>query len=1503
LITVAVMFIIPATAYFAFRSASVQTWIAGKITAYLSKELNATVKVGGVNISALLNIVLEEVEVYDQKHNPLVTTHRIVLDIKSLKFSRRILHVRKILLDEATVNLIRPLDEDINFQFLVDYFGNFNRDTLSMEPWDVTVESFEFRNSGISMVDHNAPKIEYGFDINHFSFTELNIEVKDILLEKDTLQAAIERFSVKESGGFYIDNLTAGLFFSPGKSFIHNVRFVSQQSDITMDIDLTHNGYEAFKNIIDDVSMVVDLKPSAISLNEVGYYFHGAYGIDGLINVSGLFTGKVSNLRGKDITLKYGILTQLKGNFNLVGLPEIGETFMNLSVERLVTNKHEIESFRLPDSSPQPYITLPDEVRKLGIISFSGNFTGFLYDFVAFGKFQTSIGSISTDIAIISNDDYKDVRFIGNVATRGFNMGILVNDRENFGKISLSTHVEGKGTNLNNFDARITGQIQSFTFRQYDYKQLMIAGDLSNRKFNGSFKVEDPNLFLDFGGVINFENQTPLMNFTARIENANLSKLNIYQRDSAYHSIFSTLIKVNGKGNSLATMEGEIHAYSTEYREKAVNENDSTENFVIRTDLIALENYIISGKHKELKLFSDFVDARITGELNYDKIGSSINSFLYHFAPSRFSENPNPEKNGNGNSYQNAEFQIHIKNTQQLTQHFIPSVSVAPYSFFNGNFSTARNELVLHGRSDYAGFGNLLLKNVNINVASNYQNLEITTTGSKLYLTDTLKLENFFTSGVISNDTLSFYAQWENEGLKRNHGIIKSRGIIKSPQRTEFHVLPSYAFVNDSLWNISQDNKIIIDSTSVSIQNFHLSKQHEYLLVNGTLSENQEDVLAIRLNNFNLESFAFLLSDRQVDFGGMASGELQISDIKNAPNIHTNLFIRNFSFNKDHLGDLSLKSQWDPREKAFRVNTEIIYRGNIGTNKPVVATGYFYPNRKDDNFDLNIIVENLKMSVFGRYLEDFASNFRGLASGKFKLKGPLAAPHLSGKARLVRTGFRVDYLNTSYSFAHEIEVEKNHFKFDNLIINDTLGNSARASGIIRHRNFHGFNIDITVNPERMIVLNTQPHHNELFYGKAFATGHAHIHGPVNDIRIDVTATSNRGTQIFLPLDYYGELTESNFISFVSKDNKENGSSLFQMPADMGISLNFDLSLTPDAEVQIIFDSKIGDIMRGRGFGDLKLEMDKQGFFYMYGDYTIQEGDYLFTLQNLINKRFRMEQGGTIRWTGDPYDADINLRALYRLRTSLYDLAANQTDTSDVYRRRIPVETVLHLRDKLFNPSVNFEIQLPGTDESTREMIQRLITTEQEMNRQVFSLLILNRFVAPEDGFNSAIGYGMGTTSSELLSNQLSNWLSQISSDFDIGINYRPGDEISSQEIELALSTQIFNDRVVIDGNFGVAGHNPAQTQRTSNIIGDVNVEVKITPEGKFRVKAFNRSNTFDIMNTNAPYTQGVGVFYRREFDSFGDLFRRKRTVVQEVPEIQDVENTFNDGIEIISQPF
>jgi hypothetical protein len=322
-----------------------------------------------------------------------------------------------------------------------------------------------------------------------------------------------------------------------------------------------------------------------------------------------------------------------------------------------------------------------------------------------------------------------------------------------------------------------------------------------------------------------------------------------------------------------------------------------------------------------------------------------------------------------------------------------------------------------------------------------------------------------------------------------------------------------------------------------------------------------------------------------------------------------------------------------------------------------------------------------------------------------------------------------------------------------------------------------------------------------------------------------------------------------------------------------LTLDMDVEVTSDAEVQLIFDPKVGDILKGRGNGDLRISLDRTGNFKMFGEYFIQKGEYLFTLQNIINKKFLLQQGGTINWNGSPYDALVNIQASYGVRTSLYDLM--YPDTSEIYKRRIQVDCLLKLTDNLMNPNISFDIDLPNSDEGTRTEVRNRIGVgnDQEMNRQVFGLLVLNRFFPTETQGSvlTQTGGFFSSSTTEMISNQLSNWLSKISNDFDVGVNYRPGDDITGDELGVALSTQLFNNRLIVDGNVGVANTQSS----SSNIVGDVNIEYKITPDGRFRVRAFNKSNDINSLTNNAPFTQGVGVSYQKEFDRLADLFRKR----------------------------
>jgi hypothetical protein len=413
--------------------------------------------------------------------------------------------------------------------------------------------------------------------------------------------------------------------------------------------------------------------------------------------------------------------------------------------------------------------------------------------------------------------------------------------------------------------------------------------------------------------------------------------------------------------------------------------------------------------------------------------------------------------------------------------------------------------------------------------------------------------------------------------------------------------------------------------------------------------------------------------------------------------------------------------------------------------------------------------------------------------------------------------------------------------------------------------------------DNIMALNTSVYDNNLFYGQAHAAGLIRISGRIADVKLDMSLTSKPGTQINVPLENPESVNEYDFIRFVNPDTLNQKQRIAErIDNSVGFEMNLDVTATPDAKVQLIFNSTVGDAIYGYGSGDLKFSYDKEGNFFIYGDYIIDKGDYMFTLQNVLVRKFRIEQGGLISWNGDPYGAIVDLNAVYTLKAPVNYLLLNSSQTDN--SRRLPVECKIILSKKLLNPAVKFDIRFPTADERTKDELQQFISTQDDINRQMVSLMVMGQFFTPEymrgrQDFQSNAGNLVGSTTSDILSNQLSNWLSQISNDFDIGFNYRPGDQVNTNQMELALSTQILNDRVTINGNIG---NNSSLQKNTNNpVVGEVELFIKLNKSGKLQLNAYNRAND-DLIYDTSLYKQGIGLSFREEFDTLGELFNHYR---------------------------
>jgi hypothetical protein len=1008
------------------------------------------------------------------------------------------------------------------------------------------------------------------------------------------------------------------------------------------------------------------------------------------------------------------------------------------------------------------------------------------------------------------------------------------------------------------------GTIDSMQIYGYTYELVQLEGELDNKKFNGSAYINDPNIILEFLGSIDLADEVPEFDFYANISGARLYDLNIEKDDpSMTASFYST---ANFRGNNLDNLEGQISLVNTSFEK---------EGHYFEMDNVTL---VASGAndHKELTLNSSLADARITGSYEFATIISSFNHLIKNYIPSYAADIGIPNESA-GNNFS---FKIHLKDTEGFTNFFTPDFYISDNTLIEGVYEPYNNNVIFTAYADELMLNKHKFQNISISTSSSDSVFQIHSEVSRASIFNRFKLENINLSSGVLDDSISLKLEWDNKDKISYKGDIFSYATLKdNPGKTlpltDIVILPSTIVVADSLWHISH-SMISIDSTSYTIDSFLVENDGQHFGLSGKLSSDPEDSLKLEFSNMDLRNIELITSFRKFSMSGALSGYASFSDIYMNPVFKSDLEVKDLFLNEQNYGNLNILSNWNSADRKINIHTF----SNRGDDTIIDIAGNYLPD--GGHLDFNIMLNKINMRTFDGYLEQVFTGMRGMASGELSLTGTIREPLFNGNILLQKASFMIDYLKTQYNFTHDILVNDNEIVFNDIDIYDINHNICRANGRITSNYFRDFALNIYLYPDRFMALNTIERDNDMFFGRVFATGLVHLSGPVNNILMNISARTNRNTEFYIPLQKSSRIEEYNFLNFLGSTSGEpdHQQDIKRYEVDLsGIQLNFDLDVTPDAEVQIIFDSKIGDIIRGRGNGSFKMEINTLGQFNMFGEYEIEQGDYLFTLQNVINKRFDIERGGTISWNGDPFDANIDLKAVYRLRTSLKPLMEQYVNiTEDQYSRRIPVECQIIMKEKLMTPEISFNIDLPTVDQDTRRDVQGILNNEEKRNRQFLSLLVINNFIPDQDlagqGAGSALGMSATgasmTTVSEFFSNQLSNWLSQLSRDVDFGINWRPGDDITPDEVELALSTQLLNDRVSINGHVDVGGNQA----NTSNIVGDFDVDIKLNRSGKLRLKAFTRANDNLIRTQLSPYTQGIGLFYREEFDNFEELMNR-----------------------------
>jgi hypothetical protein len=1442
--------------YLALRSPKVQTKITQYIAGKLSEELKTTVAVEGVDIGFFNRVILEGLYVEDLRGDTLAYLTDLHLGLRYISIEKQQVYLSKVRLDNVKFYLRKYKGEEkLNLQFLIDYFS-VPKDSLSaQEPWDLRSNSLELRNAAFQLHDNYAATHEIGADYKHLDIRQINLLIDGIRIDVDTIHGNVRKLNCIETHGFTLNNFQGLAKVSPHELKVDQLKLETPSTQLDLDLHYTYSGWEDYKTFVDSVRMDYDFRPSSVNLKDVAFFAPVMHGLEEELRLSGKVYGPVSSLNARNLILEYGSATRLVGNVDMDGLPNIQETFLYLDLKRLTTNYRDLRS--IPQLSGKS-LTIPPTIANLGKLDFKGNFTGFFTDFVAYGKLNTAIGSLNTDISLKQEQGSGKIAYRGEMQSQSFDIGKFL-DEEKLGRVTLSAKVDGSGLTKEDINATLDGQVQSAEILGYEYTNVDVNGAFARSMFTGEILANDTNLNLVFRGGFDLSQELPQFNFLADVRHANLYELNVLRKRE--NARVSGVVEVDFIGDDIDNLVGLIEVTNGTYQQE--------EDQVYSIDRFSL-NVEETKTSKSLELRSGILDATFDGTFSFRNIDKAVNNLMRKHLPSYAGEFEPLDVD----EPLQFDFMIDLKNTEILSYLFVPELEVSDSAMFQGNYSSVNDEIYLRGRLEEVKFKTVQIENLQIEAENPGKDFQLGFFADRINLTDSIFLQSFDIRSFTFNDSLGVVVKWNNESKLKNEGFIQGIASFPKNQEVSFRLKESQIAIAGLDWTVEPSNLLKIDTTAFAFTSFKFYSELQSIGVNGKISRDPNAKLKVNLKNFDLSNFNVVTQPKGLNLGGRVSGLAEISGLYDELFLTNQLKVDSLNVNDVAIGSGEINNTWIPATRSVQV-FGLLERGDQ-TSLSVV--GEFMPgDDRPQNFNLKANIDRIPLSLFDPYIEKVITDVKGTAKADITLKGTTKKPLLSGTVDLNDADVLFTYLNTRFRISDRVRVEPDGFYFDELSVVDEREKVGKINGWVKHDAFKKFRFDARIDVQDFMVLNTTSALNQLYYGKAFASGNARFYGEPKDMHLELAMRTERGTKFNIPLNGTRDVSESDFITFV----KPKGSEEEQIKLDdefqvtfQNLTLDMDVEVTSDAEVQILFDPQVGDILKGKGDGDLTMTLDREGNFRMFGDYYINKGEYLFTLQNIINKKFLIRQGGTINWSGSPYQALIDITAEYGVRTSLYDLMF--PDTSDVYKRRIQVDCILKMTDQLTNPNIAFDIDLPNSDQAVlTEVKNRIgINNEQEMNRQVFGLLVLNRFF-PTENQNQALQQTGGfftSSTSEMISNQLSNWLSKISNDFDIGVNYRPGDDITSDELQASLSTQLFNNRIIIDGNVGVANVQSV----SSNIVGDVNIEYKITSDGRFRVRAFNQSNDINALNDNAPFTQGVGLSYQKEFDRIGDLFRKRK---------------------------
>lgn len=1478
--------VVPAALWVLLSLSGVQEIVRARAEKELTTLLGTPVEIGRVNIAPFNSVTLSDVRICDDSGSEALNVERLGagIELGRLLFTGDIVVSYVELVGMHATLWRESAEKPLNIQPIIDRL-------VKKEPgkpptaFKLAVNIVVIRKSTVIYDVKDAPQPPDGrFSPRHIAVEQLRADVRLPLLSDSRNVIEVKRLAFTEQCGLTVESLTTALDITPDTLKISGLKIALPATQLAFaDLDVALKPKSGMKEMPLNVSL---LEGSHVTPSDFAGFLPALDKIDNRIDLSFRIDGTPARFdvpqlhlvmpsTGLDLSLEARVDGLPDGLENTtVTLPRFNLKFNAAAVGKL------LENFLTPSAALGSLLS-----DALGEVEVGGN-----------AEIGTATALLSADLNCAAGNISLDSRI--NRRSRSLEAELLT-QKLDLSKVlpSMPLTVETLSLQITDAtagkplpDGHMSLDAEGITFRNLAINTLSATADMSdgNIQANATANGRQGALSLDGEAFIGHGEKT--LRAAVDLDRLDPAAFEIRLPGKLHSRLLTTAIDADLAGNNADDLTGSLNISDIAL---ATPDGEST----LHTGSISLTaSNDTTGRHINLR--SDFINGNIAGNFRFAGLPHTVKAILAEINPEFFPEGKPAFPDGGATADELA-FQLSVEPDTPLMDFFNPPVRPLVPLTVSGGIDGATHMIDLVVNAPYLRQNDKLIEQTALSMS-----LDGLSRRSSMQFYTLFPAKNTQVGLTVASDGAGGVhntgIRWTNTS-GRNHGDLRfTTSFLRdapdgsdnpdkpAPLHTIVSVNPGRIVFNDTVWHV-HPSTIDIARGDIAVNDFRVTHAEQMLAIDGTASRDSSAVLRLTLRDINLDYVFETLNIPNVMFGGNATGEFYASSLlSDSPVLYTpELKVRNLAYNNCTMGDGIIRSAWHPDTKSITIDAVIDQEG--GTQSFINGSINPFKELLDFRFDAH----HANVGFLKPFMAAFCDNITGHASGRAHLFGTFKLLDMEGDLYGEDLRMTLGITGTTYAATDSVHIRPGRIELDDIVLTDVRGKQAILSGLLTHSSFKEpvFNFKVT-GARDFLCYDMPPNSEHPWYGKIYGNGSVNINGRPGLVEIGVDMATAPGSEFTFVLSDEEVAADYKFLTFrdaspARPDTIGGATGLVpdivrrlrdkvkQTSADKPTDylMTFNVDVTPDASLVLVMDPVGGDRIRATGSGNLRMSYGSANDdLRMYGTYTLNRGFYNFTLQDIIIKDFTIENGSSITFHGDPYSAQLDIRAYYALNANLSDLDESFLQDRDLNRTNVPVHAMLLVNGDMRSPDISFDLEFPTLTQDTYRKVRSIVSTDDMMNRQIIYLLALNRFYTPEY-VSATRGNELVSVASSTISSQLSSMLGQLSDKFSIAPSFRSDrGDFSDMEVDVALSSHLLNNRLLLNGTFGYRD----KSLNDNSFIGDFDIEYLLNRSGSLRLKAYNRYNDQNYYLKSALTTQGVGIVYKRDFDNIFDFWHRMR---------------------------